>query len=224
MRKSLLAAVYFIGSVGAVRAQTFTITLNAGVLRGANGVGGEPAGGLLQLIASPSGTFSAPTSSSYVSGDNVVVESFAMNDNGGNGFTVNTLNSIAFTTANYTLTTGESLLLRFYPSLTLTGMPSAPTLATTYGQVRSSTVEFGGTTDPTETPWIVPAASANRDFDYVTTGTGVNGATYADDTAYASDVVFAATVPEPSAYATLGCGLICLASLYKRVRGLVSRT
>lgn len=223
MKRSILAVACLLGSLVAARAQTFTLTVNAGVLRNGTGTAVEPTGGLLQILASPSGTFANPTSSSYVGGDNVLVQSLAMNFNGGNGFTVNTLTGIPFTTANYTLTVGEKLLLRFYPSLTLAGMPAAPTALTTFGQVRSDTVEFGGTVDPSETPWVVPAAGGNKDFNYVTAGTGAGG-TYPDGpngVGISSFATFFVTpVPEPSTYAALMCGFACLTGLrfWKRAK------
>ncbi len=204
MKRFSIFALCLLGFSLAAKAATVTLTINAGLLENALGTAVEPNGGLLQLLASPSGTFSAPTSSSYVSGDNVLVQSFQMNSNSGTaGLTVNTLTGIPLTTANYTLTPGESLILRFYPSLTFAGMPSTPTLGTTFGQVRSDTVEFGGMIDPSETPWVVPAGGSAKDFDYVTIS---GGGTYANNTAFATGIVLVGLVPEPSTYAMFACG------------------
>ena len=216
MKHHALVLLFSLGMFASVKAQVFTVTIDAGVLENSNGTVTEPVGGLLQLIASPSGTFSTPDSSTFASGDNVLVSSFAMNYSNGTGETVNTLTSIPFTTTNYTLTAGEQLELRFYPSLSYTSSTSyytsAPTLGTTFGQVRSSTTEFGAT-DSNETGWFVPAAGSTIDFAYVTT---TGGGTYADTTAYATGTVIAGTaVPEPSsciialiATATLGIASI----------------
>ena len=209
MKRTSLAAACLLGLASFAHAQTGTVSLKitAGLLENSAGTAVEPDGGLLQLIASPSGTFSPPTSSSYVSGDNTVVESFAMNSNGGtSGLSVNALNSLALS-SNFT--SGESLLLRFYPSLTAAGMPAAPTLGTTFGEVRSSTTEFGPTVDPSETAWFVPSGGSTVDLDYVTSSAG---GTYANDSAYATDIV-GATVPEPSTGVLFGCGLLGLIGL-----------
>lgn len=189
MKKLALALFCLLGLAGALQAQTVTIKIDAGQLRGPGGTVPEPVGGLLQLIASPGGMFPAPTPTSYISGDNVVVMSLAMNNNGGTNETFNTLSALPLTTANYTLTTGEKLTLRFYPTLTLAAMPSAPGAASaTYGQVRSDTIEFGNANGvPGETTWVVPSSGANVNFEYVTVS---NNGSYSNASAYA--------VPEPS--------------------------
>ncbi len=205
MKRTLLAAVCLIGMVSFCRAQTVSIEVNAGLLQNSLGTAVEPNGGLLQLLASPSGTFSAPTSTAYATGDNVLVASFAMNSNGGTaGLTVNDFTNLLLTTSGYTLTASEPLLLRFYPNLTFAGMPAAPTLATTFGQVRSNTAETG-VTDASQTGWVVPAAGSTVDLDYLTVSAG-NGGTYANVTAYATGIVLVGLVPEPSTYAMFACG------------------
>ena len=106
-----------------------------------------------------------------MSGDNVLVSSFAASYTASQvtGESLTTTSYI-LTTASYTLTVGEALQLRFYPSLTLANMPAAPTLLTTYGQVRSNTVEFPK--DTSETAWVVPAAGSAKDLTYITVNDG----------------------------------------------------
>ncbi len=193
-KKVLFTLACLVGSTSAAFAQGSAVNIDAGLLENAVGTAVVPNGGLLQLIASPSGTFSTPTSSSYVSGDNILLASQAMNSNSGTaGETLNAF-TLSFT-GTPAVVSGEALLLRFYPSLAYASMPSAPTLATTYGQVRSTTIEFGASGgDASETAWVVPA-SGSADLDYITVN---DGGTYANATAYATGIVGAANVPEPS--------------------------
>ncbi len=213
MRKIFFVLVSLLGLTGSALAQSSQVLIDAGSLQNATGTAAVPVGGLLQLIASPSGNFTAPTSSSYISGDNILLESQAMNYNVGIGETTN-LFTLSLSGSPYALTVGEKLLLRFYPSLTLASMPSAPTLGTSYGQVRSDTIEFGPAGgDATETTWVVPA-SGRADLDYVTVS---RGGTYDNSTAYAFGTVGVA-VPEPSTTGLLGGLTICLVGLAKRCR------
>ena len=209
MKKAFLTLLCALGTIQAAHAQSVTLKIDAGSLDNQGGTAVVPTGGLLQLIASPTGTFGNPTSSSYVSGDNVLVASFAMNMNGDTGSatgeTFNTLTSLPLMNTsgavvesnytlggNYTLSTSEDLELRFYPSLTYASPPTTPPASTTFGQVRSDTIEFGSAGKvPTETAWVVPSAGSTVTFEYVTIS---NGGTYANSTAFASGTV----VPEPS--------------------------
>ena len=223
MKKSVLAVACVLGFAGMSRAATVSINIDAGALQNATGTAVVPTGGLLQLLASSSGTFSAPTSASYVSGDNVLVTSFAMNMVGGTGETNNALSTISLSTSNYTLTTGEALELRFYPSLTFASMPAAPTLGTTFGQVRSSTIEFGSAGGvANETAWVVPSAGTLVGFEYVTASNTTSANAYANNTAFATGIVLAG-VPEPSTYAIVGCGILGLVGLRMRNRRIISQ-
>ena len=201
MRKTFLCLLFLLAFGGIVRAQgTATVTIDAGLLENSTGTAAVPVGGLLQLIASTSGTFTAPTSNSYVGNDstNVVLANFAMNYS--SGTTGETVNGFSPLTLPATVTTGEKLLLRFYPNLTLASMPSAPTLGTAYGQVRSDSIEFGAAGgDANETAWVVPASGQTIDLDYITVN---DNGTYGNATAYATGVVLA--VPEPSSLVIQG--------------------
>lgn len=215
-KKFLFAIACSICIAGRAKAQTVSINIDAGALRNTTGTAVVPTGGLLQLLASPTGNFTAPTSSSYVTGDNILVQSFAMNMVGGTGETNNALNSIALTTANYTLTTGEAMELRFYPSLTLAAMPTAPTLGTSYGQVRSDSIEFGSAGGVSnETAWVVPAAGGLVTFEYVTVSNG-GSAAYTDSSAFATGIVGA--VPEPSTYVLAFGGMVAMLGFMRAKR------
>ena len=212
----LVAVACFSSTIGFLQAQSSVVQIDAGLLENALGTAAVPVGGLLQLIASPSGTFSAPTSASYVTGDNILLQSQAMDYS--SGTTGETLNSftLSLSGSSYSLSSGEQLLLRFYPNLTLSSMPAAPTLGTSYGQVRSSTIEFGAAGgDPTETPWVVPA-SGQAHLDYLTVSD--NGGTYANNTAFATNIVGPGAVPEPSSLALIGGAALSFAGWAKMRR------
>ncbi len=242
MKKYFVTAICLLGLVSAIQAQV-QLNIDAGLLENSTGTANEPVGGLLELVASPSGTFSAATSSSYVSGDNVLVASFAMNyGSGTSGETINNLLSLpltsttvvysatnGYTTGIYSIAANEKIQLRWYPSLifstTTNYTTTAPTLLTTYGTARSDTVEFGPAGgDSAETAWIVPA-SGTVDLDYITTNDSSGGGTYSAASGDATNVVFA--VPEPSTYALFMGGVVGILGLRARSRrdkGMLSLT
>ena len=207
MKRLFLLLTCLISSTAYTQAQTATIQIDAGLLENSTGTAVVPNGMLLQILASPSGTFSAPNSQSYVTGDNVLLGNFAMNSNSGQAG--ETLTNDTFSLATFNLTAGEALLLRFYPSLSGTSVPTAPTLGTTYGQVRSSTIE-SGINDGSQTAWVVPA-TGSVDLLYITASAdnGVTTGTYSNASAFASNVVPAA-VPEPSTFVMLGVAMLSL--------------
>ena len=214
------AALFLAGLLciaAAARADTVTIDLDAGLLENATGTAVVVKGGLLQFIASPSGTFPAPTSAAYATGDNLVLSSFAMNYNSGiTGETVNARYSLPVNAGG--ATSGEKVILRFYPALTLADMPAVPTAGTTYGQVRSDTVEYGSTGynggfDYSETAWVLPSGGSTVDFDYITQS---DGGRYADATADATDIVAAS--PEPTSLLLLTTAAAPLVFRRRRAR------
>ena len=215
MKQYFLGCIFFFGAHCALQAQSVQISIDAGLLENTLGTAPAPVGSLLQLIASPSGNFSAPTSSSYVSGDNVLIASFAMNTSGTVGETSNTLSGLQLMASTYTITSGEELTLRFYPGLTFASAPTSPPLATTFGQVRSDSVEFGPPTDPLETAWIVPAAGSSADLNYITMS---DGGTYANNTAFATGIVGLGAVPEPSTSA-MGWKMLGITVFWFRKKG-----
>lgn len=189
-----------------------TIELDAGILRGTTATSLEPVGGLLQIIATRSGSatnFGTPTPGSFATGaDNLVVANFAMNYTFGSGETDNritfTLENTGASASATTFDVGDPLLLRWWPSITYntaTGAPSrTPTGGDTFGQFRSDTGENGGIA------WFTPT-----DGSLLTFPSGLNfntiaaGGTNAETAGFATNIV--SPVPEPSTYALLGLGL-----------------
>lgn len=216
MIKAVSILVVLLGLAGAVQAQTVSLHIDAGLLENTTGTAVVANGMLLQILASPSGVFSAPTSSAYVTGDNVLLGNFAMNSNSGNaGETLTNANNLSLATFN--LTVGEAVELRFYPNLSGTTVPATPTLGTTYGQVRSSTTE-SGQTDGSQTAWVIPAAGVTADLLYITAN---DGGVYSNLSAQATNIV-AAAIPEPSTYALFSGGFLGLLGLcaWNRRKGL----
>ncbi len=208
--KSLVLIGCFLCVTAEVQGQTGSaeVNLDAGILENALGTARVRNGALVELLESPSGSLSAPTSSSYTTGDNVLVASFAMNSNSGVAGELlesEALNVSSTPLAGY-LTQGEDLFLRFYPSLLYASAPAAPTLGTTYGQVRANGSEFG---DLGETGWIVPAPSTTADINYITAN---DGGSYSNASADAFNTVLVA-VPEPNTYALLAFSFISLLGL-----------
>ena len=205
---TLVCLLYVIGSAQA----TISINGDFGILKTANGAAVVPQGGLLQLIATPSGSisnFSAPTAGSFVSGDNIIVASFSMNYNSGvTGETTNLLTNITLQNTGASSPTmfdaGDPLLLRWYP--TLTTASTAPGAGATYGQFRTDTAGDGGNA------WITPANGTNNYA--ITLITVSDGGMQANTAGYANSVV----VPEPSTAAISGVGAFALLGLALRSR------
>ena len=88
MRKLLIAVICLAGFPHLSQADTTSFELDAGVLQNAAGTA-LPDGTLLQLIASPSGVYTAPTATSFTGtgGDNTIISSFGMNGQTSTGFT-----------------------------------------------------------------------------------------------------------------------------------------
>ena len=215
-RYLLLGLVLFTGDV---LHASVAVQLDAGVLR--TSTGSTFTGGMLQLIAArtANATFAAPTANSFVGGDTAnefVLASFAFNQGGAGFVTGETSNFINFTYENTTpgnssttFDPGDSLLLRWYPSLTLSS--SSPGAGTSYGQYRSSSPPNGGLA------WAGPADGS--------TLTGSNGLIFLTSSAnganpdiagYASN--FVASVPEPSSV-VLSSAVALLGLLKLRRRG-----
>ena len=204
MRIVTIAVAILLGCAAAARADV-SIQLDAGTLRTANGAALMPQSGLLQLIASPSGasgTFGAPSSTSFVSGDNIVVASFSMNYFFGRGETSNTITltyqNTSATPSPTQFDQGDALLLRWWPTLTTSS--TVPGSSTTYGQFRSNTPEtFSDGTSP-GLAWFAPADGTSYivpdGLNFVTSDitSGPPNGTYAPSAGFANF----STVPEPS--------------------------
>ena len=212
--KRLLATSVFLIVLSVAAQAAVQLELDAGILRNKGGASVVPVGGLLQLIASPSGSaanFVAPTANSFVGGDNIVVASFAMNNNGGRIGEFDGL--INFTLANTgtpsatTFDAGDPLLLRWYPTLTFAnlGTYSGPGSGTTYGQFRSATAVDGGAA------WITPG-------DNTTTTVLVFATTDASGSQPIASGYASNTVPEPSAGLFCGLGLVIAMSARQIMR------
>ena len=193
---SVCAALYCATSAHA----TISVAGDFGLLKDSTGTVNVPVGGLLQLIASPSGSasnFAAPTPTSFVSGDNIIVATFAMNYNSGtagestNSITLTLQNTAASTTT--TFDAGDPLLLRWYPTLTTSS--TAPGLGATYGQFRTDATTDGGS------PWVTPNDGANNYLLYLITQS--TGGSQPNSFGFASN-----TVPEPSMNV-----ILCLSAL-----------
>ena len=211
--KLALTAIFAFGLVNVSRA-VVSLEVDAGILRNLTGTSVVPVGGLLELVATPSGNaanFAAPTATSFVSGDNIVVASFAMNystgvtgetDNVTQPFALTTVNGVASTT---TLDAGDPLQLRWYPTLTLAS--TAPGLGTTYGTFRSDTGELGGAA------WVVPTDGVQSSVNFITVD---DGGSHAITTGFASNIVVG--VPEPSSVMLLCSATIGLLGWIKTRR------
>ena len=215
MRKTLAIFTCMLGASGMAHAANVTVAIDAGILKNATGSANLQAGSLLELIASPvsvaspDGVFTPPTASNSVTGNDILVASFAMNNGFGAGETQNSV-----TINMSTVPAGYALLLRWFSGTNYAGgmnptSPTAPSLAvgTTYGEYRSDTQE----SDEAGLTWFVPNTPG-----YTYTGTtGLDFQTIAAGGSNLDQIGYAGftPLPEPSTYmmalgmATLG-GLV----------------
>lgn len=149
-------------------------------------------GSLLQLIISTAdGTFSTPTPGSFVSGDDFIVKSFAL-DSSSTGVAGAFSTVISFDLGVNGITAGDQILLRWFdlPSNTVTASAGSR-----YGQIR-----FESSTSDGSSAWVVPSDGATIDLVFLTAKAGGNSS---DSLGVASAVV----IPEPSTYAFILGGL-----------------
>lgn len=173
-----------------------TINLAAGVLYDQNGIPLTD-GKLIQLVASTTDlTFSSPTSTSFVSGDDVVIASFALDSNTfqAGGF-VTAINVGSFTN----LTAGDPLMLRWF-NIDFDSGQTLPGVAF-YGQFRTNSVAHSS-----DTGWFLPAGNGTIGLNFLTLS--VEPDTGAAEEAGKASLSTSA-VPEPSSYAALA-GLAAL--------------
>ena len=197
MHKVLFVGICVFGFFFHAQADSVSVEVNAGILSNAAGTP-LPDNGLLQLVVSQSGTFTAPTANSFVTGDNYIAYQFAVNGSTTSG-TIGETDTTFTLTLSSNIVANEEAVLRWFPGLT-TASTSPGTADTTYGQFRSNSSEGFG-----DSPWYIPASRAVT-FAFTTTSSN-EGGPYADSVGEAQNSI----VPEPSICALLGCAVIGLA-------------
>ena len=207
LRWHLHVRVFFHAQAG-----TVSIEVNAGILSNATGTP-LPDSGLLQLVVSQSGTFTAPTANSFVTGDNYIAYQFAVNGSTTSGTTGETDTTFTLNLSS-DIVANEAAILRWFPGLTLAST-SPGTTDTTYGQFRSNNSEGFG-----DSPWYIPASRAAT-FAFTTTSSD-EGGPYADSVGEAQNPIsMGAAAPEPSTCALLGSAVIGLAVIRAPKRHLL---
>ena len=190
--RATLALAFGLALAGSIRAQTVLINLTGATLYDAGGVPLVD-GRLIQLVASTTDlTFSRPTPTSFVSGDDVVLASFGLDSSilGQPGSFQVALN--IDTSLFPSLTAGDPLLLRWFDIDYAPGQ-TAPGV-TFFGQFRTDSV-----VDSSDTGWFLPGAGGAIGLNFVTVS---NGGSQPEIAGRAS-----AVVPEPAttvAFAALG--------------------
>lgn len=184
-----------------------SISLDLGTLYGSSISTVFPDGGLVQLIASTSGSdFAAPTAGAFVSGDDVILASFGL-DSSLTGLPGTT--SVVISDINFAgdLGAGDALMLRWFPTLTASSPTSSLTVGTIFGQFTSSApIDVSAA-------WFLPSDGATLGLQFLTTSTGVGS--WADSQyALATNTV----VPEPSTYAAVLGVLVLGVTGYRRFR------
>jgi hypothetical protein len=204
---SFFAAVLFATAAQA----TITIELDAGHLytTATTSAGYVNVGGLLQVLVSTNGSFAAPSLGSYTdfSPSTFVLANLAMNDTK----TDETDNTFQFSLGG-NVAQGESLMLRWFPSITLLQEQSGatPLLGTTYGQFEGSSADlYPG--DSTSIPWTIPADGSNSDLYFLTVA---SGGTHAETVALANQTVSA--IPEPATTSLLAGAVALGAMIWRR--------
>src|SRR5881392_677407 len=170
-----------------------TINLGAAELFQSDGTTPIPLGSLLQLVASTTdSTFTLPTPASFTGGsaDDLVVSSFASNNNAGSG---SFSGPIVFTLSG-NLNAGDPLMLRWWPTLTLAS-PS-PGFSTPFGQFRTDAVE-----NFSDTGWFVPADGSTISLNFLDTAGGGSEPNSAGTASFLT-----AAIPEPSTLASVVIG------------------
>lgn len=186
MKRLLLSSLLLL-TAAAAHADV-TLNLGGGNLYTAGGTSLAPVGSLVQLVVSTGDNlFSAPTPNSFVgtSTDDFVLASFTIDDAAG-AFT----QPITFTLGVNSVTAGDLLMLRWYPTLT---SASGPGEGTSYGEFRTDAVQSFS-----NIAWAVPN-DGTYDLNFLTEAFGGPNA---ESAGYANFTV----VPEPSSVALLAFG------------------
>jgi len=205
MKKLFVLGILVLSSLATVSA-SITINLGGGNIYSTSTATLAPPGSLIQIVASTADNiFTDPTSTSFTGGsaDDVVIASFVINAGLGSPGTF--AQAIIFN-LSATLTTGDLLLLRWFPTLTIADATGAPPAGTPYGQFRTDAVE-----NFSDIAWVVPADNSIVSLNFLTLAQG--------GTRPESDGVAKFTViPEPSTYALLAVGLAVVAFSRRRLK------
>lgn len=180
MKKIFLILLFLGGTFASSQAQTITMDFTVGIL--ADSLGTPIADGkLIQIIASPDATFTAPTTTNFLGGDDILLWSgaFDSSTSGVTGAMIINLSDVSASNAGY------HLAVRWFPSLS---SGAATPGNTNYGQ-------YGYLDDSS---WIAPAAGSSLSYFFKTISyeSGPN----ANSTGYATNIT---AVPEPSSYAII---------------------
>lgn len=203
MRKLLILATLLL-SLEAAQA-TVTINVGGANLYNANGSQLMQPGMLVQLVASTTDTtFNSPTPGSYTGGsaDDLVLFSFNINQGAG---ATNVALIIDF--ANFpNLTTGDPLLLRWYPTIAgpdtpSSTLPGGPAVGSPFGQFRIDIPELN---NGSNFGWLTPADGATITLNFLTQMINPTS-THTESEGFANMTVMA--IPEPSSYALLAVGI-----------------
>lgn len=200
LRLSLLASLF----IGSAAYADISINLLAGEMYTSDGTTPIPQGSLIQLIVSTQDTFFTPPSATSFTGgssDDIVLASFGSNNFAGAG-TGSASATITFS-LNAAITTGDPLLLRWYPTLTTSS--SAPGAGTTYGQFRTDAVE-----NNSDIGWFVPADNGTYQLVFQTQSLG------GSEPNTAGRAAFVVAIPEPSSITLLGLGVAAVPFLRRR--------
>ena len=199
MKKNFLLGVFLAFTISMPAA--ITINFGAADLRTAGGSALIPDNSLVYVVASTTDTtFNPPTSSGFVSGDDIIIASGPATS-GTWGFPLS---------ASYSgdWNAGDRLQLYWFPSSTSISTP--PNTGDSYGAYRTEAVSTGS-----DIAWVSPADNFNGALSLLTLsspgGTIANSAGYADFTV--------AAVPEPSTYGMVfGFFSLAGAIALKRIR------
>ncbi len=200
--KTKHCALLFLAALGLVSAPAaratsgdFTINFAAGILTASNSTALADGSLVVLLTNGINGSFSAPSASAFVTGDDVLLGSF-----GSNSVDFSTAGGLVATLApnfSSSLTVGQQIMVRWFP--TLTTLSLVPGDGVSYGQYSYT----GGNTESTLADWTIPASGVISP----TLATAAVSGSLPNSAGQASFTV--SSIPEPSAFALFG-GLTAL--------------
>jgi len=181
--------------------QALTITVDADLLKDANGVAMSTNGLVILVASTTDGTFNGPTSGAFATGDDIVIAKFNLLSSGAPGVLIDVAPSLSFS-GNWN--PGDPLAIYWFPTLTTNS--SAPTAGAPYGMYTTTTPLDGSD------PWVTPQTSANINLRFITTDSdSVNGHLPGSNPATAglASLVVGGSAPAPSlAIQLLGGGTV----------------